>query len=45
MKYLIAAYPRLAPDATIAARNRRPHALVVGLVAKALSRIRRAGEA
>ena len=40
-----AALTRLAPDAAIAARNRRPHALSGGLVAKALSRSRRAGEA
>ena len=36
MKYSIAAIPRLAPDAATAARYWWPHALVVGLVAKAV---------
>lgn len=35
----------LAPDAAIGAQNRQLHALVAGLVAKALSRTRRAGYA
>ncbi len=40
-----AAQSRLAPDAAIAARNRRLHALVVVLEAEALSRIRPAAYA
>jgi hypothetical protein len=40
-----AAQSRLAPNVAIAARNRRPHTLLGRLVANALSRTRRVGEA